>query len=379
MTSQNIEKANKFVAELQSKRKDYQRFSKEKVLPLFRKDQKDRKPPKDFVDSSFLYIRSYDGDMGIRPFSGITFWLSPDITVAPINDLNAYTRLLDAGKTYQFSCNVRNRGDLIVPSANVEFFLCNPSLGFDTRFATKMGVTAGWVNPYSTTKVGINYTIPADISGHKCLFARVFSFSPLDIPIDDYQLSPPLDRHVGQLNLNIVAQASTFSFNLVHLPNAFERIDLVPVNMDELFSLRHPVIADFKLNTESTAKLISKTKIFLKGDNDSGSKTSVLRRGSSLYFQSKNEKAVNLKDQKLITGNLLKVLRMKSKYAVNSKEFREVFQSFRKMNKQMEQHEFEMQIPNFGLAKGEATAIKIVATNRVSGDIKGGITLIITG
>jgi hypothetical protein len=379
MTSENINKANKFVAELQSNRKQYQRFSKERIAPLFRKDQKDRKPPKDFVDSSFLYIRSFDGDTGVRPFSGITFWLSPDITVAPVNDLNAYTRLLDAGKTYQFSCNVRNRGDLIVPSANVEFFLCNPTLGFDTRFATKLGVTAGWVNPYSTTKVGINYTIPADFSGHKCLFALVFSFSPLDIPIDDYQLSPPVDRHVGQLNLNIVAQASAFTFNLVHLPNAFERIDLVPVKAEELLSLRHPLFADFKLNTESTAKLISKSKISLKENKDSLSGTTILRRRSSLFFQSENEEAVSLGDQKLITDRVLRVLKMKSKNVVNSKEFREVFQSFRKMNKQMEQSEFELQIPNFGLAAGEATAIKIVATNRITGDIKGGITLIITG
>jgi hypothetical protein len=379
MSSSNIKTANKYIAELQSKMSDYKRFSKEKLQPFFKKNNRERKPPKEFVDSSFLYIRSYDGDIGVRPFSGITFWHSPDVAVAPINDLTAYTKLLDAGKTYHFSCNVRNRGDLIVPSANVEFYLCNPTLGFDTRFATKLGVTAGWVNPYATVKVGVNYTIPADLSGHKCLFARTFSFSPVDLPIDDYQLSPPLDRHVAQLNLNIVAQSSSFMFNLVHLPNAMDRIELIPMNAEEVFSLRHPFLADLKPRRSGTARFMERMKVIMKDQGESGSRVRLIKRGRSVYFHSYNDRAISLQQQKVIVNNLHRVLRIKSDNAVHHREFREVFQAFRKMNRRVEQMEFELQIPDMRLAPGEASALKIVATNRVTGEMKGGITLIITG
>jgi hypothetical protein len=377
MSSENIKEANKYVAELTAKISDYKRFNKEKIQPYFRRRQKERKPPKEFVDSSFLYIRSYDGDVGIRPFSGINFWNSPDITVAPLNDLNAYTKVLDAGKSYQFSCNVRNRGDLIVPSAKVEFYFCDPTLGFDTRLAVKMGVTAGWVNPYSTTKVALNYTIPADYSGHKCLFARVFSFSPLDLPIDDYQLVPTLDRHVGQLNLNITPQATTYSFNLVHFPNALEMIELLPMNAEEVFALRHPFLADFKINTRA-AEFIAKAEMSIEEKPDSRTETKKISRGNRTFFYSRNDKGMSLDMQKAVWNNLMKALKAKNKGYGSSREFEQVFRAFREMNKQVEQSRFELQIPNMGLKPGEATAIKIVATNRVTRAVKGGITLIIT-
>jgi hypothetical protein len=298
--------------------------------------------------------------------------------VAPINDLSAYTRQLDAGKTYQFSCNVRNRGDLIVPSAKVEFFLVTPSLGFDTRFAVKMGVTAGWVNPYSTTKVGINYTIPSDSSGHKCLFARVFSFSPLDLPVDDYQLSPPLDRHVGQLNLNIEAQATSFAFNLIHLPNALDLIELLPMTTEEIFALRHPFLADFKINARA-AEFIQKAEITMKKNEGFASETKTLQRGNRIFFYSKNDRGVSLQEQKAVKSSFMKALKMKNKGGVDSQEFRKIFKAFNEMNKQTEQTGFELQIPDMGLAAGEATAVKIVAVDRLSGVAKGGITLVITG
>lgn len=367
-----------YIAELRAKVTDYKRFNKEKIQPYFRKKQKERKPPKEFVDSSFLYIRSYDGDIGVRPFSGITFWLSPDITVAPINDLSAYTRQLDAGKTYQFSCNVRNRGDLIVPSAKVEFFMVTPSLGLDLRFATKMGVAAGWVNPYATTKVAINYTIPNNVSGHKCLFVRVFSFSPVDLPVEDYHLSPPLDRHVGQLNLNIEEQSTSFVFNLVHLPNALELIELLPMTTEEVFALRHPLLADFKINARS-AEFVQKAEITIKRNVGFASLTKTLQSGNRIFFYSKNDEGVSLEEQKGIKSNFMKALKMKNKGGFDSLEFKEVLKAFNKMNKHTEQTLLELQIPDMGLAAGEATAVKIVAGDRFSRVAKGGITLIITG
>ena len=98
--------------------------------------------------------------------------------------------------------------------------------------------------PAASAAAEFAYTVPPTESGHKCLFARCFSFSPLDLPIDDFALDPRLDRHVAQQNLNIVGQAQAFAFNLVHTPNARLRIALRPLQPEELLALRHPVLAD---------------------------------------------------------------------------------------------------------------------------------------
>jgi hypothetical protein len=380
MPSKNDKIANQYIAELQSQLVAYRRFTKEKIQPWFRKNDRERKPPEEFVDSSFLYIRSYDSDIGVRPFpTNIVYWHSPDVKVAPITDLSAYTTLLDSGKTYQFSCTVRNRGDLIVPSAKVEFFLCDPTLGFSTQFATQIGITTGWVNPYATNTVSIVYTIPPSISGHKCLFARAFSFSPVDLPTDVNALHPPTDRHVAQLNLNITAQTSAFNFNWVHLPNAQERIDLVPMTTEEMFALRHPFLADFKPSRISAGEFIPKMQVTLLKKEDSASQVKIQRRGSALYVTSQNKKGISLEEQKTIWNNLARALKAIAGEGGSARKYREIFKAFRNMNRQLEQSRFELQLPDLGLPKGEATAVKIVATNRVTGEVKGGITLIITG
>ena len=141
---------------------------------------------------------------------------------------------------------LRNRGDLAVPSAKVELFLTDPTLGFDTRFATRLtglgSVPSAWVPSGGSAAAEFVYTVPPTEAGHKCLFARTFSFSPLELPLDDFALDPRLDRHVAQQNLNIVGQAQAFAFNLVHRPNARIRIALRPLQPEELLALRHPVL-----------------------------------------------------------------------------------------------------------------------------------------
>ena len=74
--------------------------------------------------------------------------------------------------------------------------------------------------------------------GHRCLFARVFSFSPLDLPLDDYALSPVPDRHIAQLNLNIVANGDKLLLDWFHLPNADEQLELVPMTAPMIRALR---------------------------------------------------------------------------------------------------------------------------------------------
>ena len=155
--SENTDAANAYIRDLRRLREKYVDFVRDEVEPLFHNnDQRERRPPRHFVDSSFLYIRSFDGDVGARPFANQVFWLSPDITASPISSLGAYTQTLNAGETYALTCAVRNRGDLAVPSAKVEFWLTDPSLGFDTRYATHLTlgrVPSTWVNAYGSSQV----------------------------------------------------------------------------------------------------------------------------------------------------------------------------------------------------------------------------------
>ena len=228
-----------YVAELRKRREAYSEEALARLREVFHR--RDRKPPEVFHDSSFLYIRSFDGDIGIRPFSGIVHWHSPDLLVSPITSVGAYTTTLQAGDTYVIRTVLRNRGDLAVPSAKVELFLTDPTLGFDTRFATRLtglgNVPSAWVTSGGSAAAEFAYTVPPTEAGHKCLFARCFSFSPLELPIDDFALDPRLDRHVAQQNLNIVGQAQAFAFNLVHRPNARIRIALRPLQPEELLAL----------------------------------------------------------------------------------------------------------------------------------------------
>lgn len=377
MLSKNFNKSKEYVAELNKQLDKYHSFTKEHVPGLFKRQRK-RRPPKDFVDSSFLYIRAFDGDKGLRPFSPtIEFWNSPDITVAPITDTAAYTLQLDAGKTYQFSCTVRNRGDLIVPSANVEFYLTNSTLGFDTRFAAKLGVTRGWVNSQGATRVAIDYTIPGSEGGHKCLFARTFSFSPLDIPIDDYQLWPPYDRHVGQLNLNITPQAQAYNFNLVHQPNANERIAFVQMSAEQIMALRHPFLADFKINQRIPTDWMNKLKI--EPTKQEGVNIKLQHEGAGFNLAIAGKDGMDIKEQVQLLRATSNAIQEINAGKAKASQFRDLFQSFRKMNLPVKNTAFKMEIPNLDLQPGEATGLQIVNTNLATGETKGGITLIITG
>src|SRR5687767_11091597 len=107
--------AAEYLHGLQKRRELYRGGMVSELKALFQ--QRDRRPPEEFHDSSFLYMRSYDADLGVRPFTGVDHWRSPDITLSPVTSVSAYTTSLNAGETYLIRCALRNRGDLAVPSA----------------------------------------------------------------------------------------------------------------------------------------------------------------------------------------------------------------------------------------------------------------------
>jgi hypothetical protein len=379
MPLENLKRANALLKELSN-----QRVVKEtKIKEIWGKMTsqspiKERKHPKDFKDSSFLYIRSYDGDNGARPgLGGLPYWKSPDLNVSPVTSLNSYTTELQVGTVYNMECLVHNRGDLIVPSAKVEFYLVTPSLGFDTRFAKKLGLTSTWVDCYASAKVNIQYLVPPTDAGHRCLFARVFSFSPLDIPVHDTILNPYHDRHIGQKNLNIAAQASAMQINLLHMPQAQIAVRFVPMNREAVLAMRHPSSADFKIiDNETLIKIRTQFKVDFDKKNINSKVT--LSKGIANFVFNENGK-FNLDEQKKIHTQIQEANKMIQSGKANAAKFKKLIDTYRQMNLENKMSRLNLQIPDMGLQKGEMAGFEIVATNKVNGEVFGGITLLVIG
>ncbi len=377
--SENIKKLSEYVDALNRKRAQYEGYAKEKIAPIFAASQRPkRRPPQHFKDSSFMFIRSFAADSGSRPFSGIVFWLSPDIQISPMDDLGAYTTTLQGGKLYDIACTVRNSGDLNVPAAKVEFFLCTPSLGFDTRYAEYLGVAQlrEFLPPLSSRQVHFPYLVPPSQSGHKCLFARVFSFSPLDIPNDPYNLDPRTDRHVAQLNLNFLAQAASMPFQLVHLPNANETVQLRMMTRDELLGTRHPILGKFKINENlENARLLLKTQLAWTDKDVKGVK--VINTEGGFRLSSQGGQGMGLAEQKQLFAAFQNALKLMAKGAPK-REFKPVFDAMKKMNEQALVARFQLALPTFNLAKDEVFGFHVSNNNTVFGN-KGGFSVFVVG
>lgn len=407
MSLENIHKANEIIKKLQGQRREKSVKFRETWYKMIEGSPVKKRPkPEDFKDSSYLYIRSYDGDNGYRPGANVAYWRSPDVIVSPVSSLNSYTTELNVGTLYNIKCLVHNRGDINVPSAKVEFYLVNPSLGFDTRFGKKLGIASAWVNCYSSSEVNIQYMVEPSDAGHKCLFARVFSFSPLDIPLHDTLLDPVQDRRIGQKNLNIAAQATQMNLNILHMPQDQLTVRFIPLNRDAILGMRHPVAADFKiiekprqggefkLNFERKAvRDITdlKPSIRLTNLND---RLGDIRRGVDLrinqpgkieykegafHFEFNQEGKYNLKEQYRIENERKRISKMIQAGEGKASDFKKQIDEYRQMNEERRMTPLSLNIPDLGLQKGELAGYDVVAINNVNGEIFGGITLLVHG
>lgn len=359
-------------------------YSQEAIAELQRVfKRRDRRPPEEFHDSSFLYMRSYDADLGVRPFSGVVHWHSPDITLSPLTGVGAYTATLNAGDTYLIRCSLRNRGDIGVPSAKVELFLTDPTLGFDTRFATNLTlgrVPSAWVAADANAGVEFAYTVPPTESGHKCLFARAFSFSPLELPIDDFQLDPRLDRHVAQQNLNIVGQSQAYGFAMVHAPNARVRIHLRALEPEALLALRHPVLGDVTPAREFPRRgwgRLAKVGLAKPG----GGEVVVREDADGLHVEAQDPEGLHLASQRELNSAVRDVLRAINAEKTRMADHRDLFAKFRQMNAQARRSTFALTVPDIGLQPRQAVGLEITAIdeNADNPEVFGGITLVIVG
>ena len=236
-----------------------------------------------------------------------------------------------------------------------------------------------WVGSGANAAAEFSYTVPPTESGHKCLFARTFSFSPLELPIDDHQLDPRIDRRIAQQNLNIVGQSQAYSFGLVHAPNARLRVELRALEPEELIGLRHPVLADVKPAAEfprhgwgrlTRLKLIEPGgDVTLREVREGVGVVSTSREGFDLGMQLELNTAVR------------EALRWVNAGGSPMADQRELFTKFREMNAQQRRSLFTMTIPDLGLQADQAVGLNVTSVdeNGERSELIGGITLIIVG
>lgn len=376
--SENSRRLQALVRELNNRREGYTREGLPVIQEFYKSRDRRQRKPEVFNDSSFLYIRTYDGDIGNRPLPAINFWNSPDISFTPTTGTTPLTsNELRAGESYLVRCQLHNRGDVTVPYPKVEFWLTNPSLGFDTRFATYIGVTQlnGLLLANGSGEAQFLYRVPPEESGHKCFFARTFSFSPLDKPHDVYALDPVTDRHIGQKNLNIVAQASAYNFNLIHLPNANEIIQFIPLTMKEIIGLGDRSLGKFQFKETRSAALFYRQEVKVLSPHQN-----VRIQGGRQGFQiSAQGEGPDVREQAQIIHDFIHAIQQIGTGKANPSEFKEVFAAKRRMNAFNQQTSLSITLPQLNLNPEEALAFNIVNTNTVTGVVKGGITLIITG
>jgi len=377
MSERTLDQIAAYIAELERRAAKSRIAARRTLNPLFTRDERKR-PPRDFVESSFLYMRACDADLGSRPVPCPVFWLSPDLRVAPLDNLGLPTRELDAGTTYRLTATIRNRGDLTVPSAKVEFYLVNPTLGFDARFATKIGVADGWVQAHGATEVSLDYAVPPSLSGHRCLFARVFSFSPLDIPLDDYALNPLIDRHVAQLNLNIVAQASTFTLDWVHLRNAHERLEVVPMSAAIVRTIRNEAVTGLTLASATRWREMQGGLAFDVERGD-GRAVETRQTETGLELVSRDREAFPLDRQAVLTKRVQAALKAMEKGRGETQEFKALFKEFRTMNSGSARTRVTLELPEFALKPGQAVALNLIRRDVATGEATGGIGVFIAG
>lgn len=179
--------------------------------------------PRKDLTLPYLFLRANPGDTGTRPAVG-PFWESPDVyllagvhpsAAPPIPPELGQTAL--AGQPNTVYAHVWNFGRQAAHDVVVEFYWCNPSLGFNPTSAHLIG--------RGTTHLGDRSSgrshhvvkcpepwVPTFVNGgHECLLIRAWD------NVGDLLTTPEWDasinRHLGQRNVHVVGpdEAATLS------------------------------------------------------------------------------------------------------------------------------------------------------------------------
>lgn len=191
--------------------------------PLTGKDLKERPGPTVWVGPRsemylpFLFLRAHPGDTGTRPVAG-PFWESPDVFILPGVAPNAAPpvppqlgQVALAGDDNTVYAHVWNLGRGQARNVVVEFYWCNPSLGFNPVGAHKIGTAVTWLGArgsgdcHKVVKCPKSWVATYANGGHECLLIRAWDVAADPLTTPDWDAS--INRHLGQRNIHVVPAA----------------------------------------------------------------------------------------------------------------------------------------------------------------------------
>lgn len=172
----------------------------------------------------YLFIRAYPGDTGARPVAGV-FWESPDVyIVAGIRPSAApdvpsqLGQVALAGQDNTVYSHVWNLGRGPAREVVVEFYWCNPALGFNPTGATLIGTAvttlgargSGWC--HQVVKCPASW-VPSFVNGgHECLLVRAWDVAA--DPMTNPEWDASQNRHLGQRNIHVVPSGQSLTDQL---------------------------------------------------------------------------------------------------------------------------------------------------------------------
>jgi hypothetical protein len=173
-------------------------------------------PRKDLL-LPFLFFRANPGDTGTRPAVG-AFWESPDVyllagvhpsVAPPIPPELGQTAL--AGQPNTVYAHVWNFGRAAAHDVVVEFYWCNPTIGFNPAGAHLIGRTTTHLGSRGSGQAHHVVRCPEPWvpqfvnGGHECLLVRAWD------NVGDLLTTPEWDaavnRHLGQRNVHVIGAA----------------------------------------------------------------------------------------------------------------------------------------------------------------------------
>lgn len=321
-----------------------------------------------FEASTFLYIRAFDGDNGSRPISpGQTYCLSPDLELYLNGAVVDTDRPLLPETHYTVQVTVTNDGDLDCNLCTVDLYLCNLSLGFNTKGGQLIGISNARIDAHSKTTVEFPFTTTKDMEGHRCMFARAYSLVSHDYPTDLTNFNTYADRHIGQQNLNIVRQGGSFDFEINRQIGGKAR-DVHIVFQQELdlfdkyrFMKQKFVLSKRQINADQI-KLYTGKEQLIRPDII---KKIAKGRVTPSIFGKLNPKVPNLNE---------KVLETKLSYLPITKRI----EQDRWLHRiESGTNTMKIEIPKLGLNNNEAVPMKLSAVDPETGESIGEITVIV--
>jgi hypothetical protein len=174
----------------------------------------------------YLFVRAFPGDTGTRPVQGV-FWESPDVYIVPgvapgaAPDVPSHLgQVALAGQDNTVYAHVWNLGRAPARAVVVEFYWCNPALGFNAASATLIGAAftslgaRGSGRCHQVMKCPATWVPTFVNGGHECLLVRAWDVAADPMTTPEWDASQ--NRHLGQRNIHVVppGQAMTDQLKL---------------------------------------------------------------------------------------------------------------------------------------------------------------------